>query len=216
MQNEFTVEPDVYASEMFWRTGEGRMTTSPGMMDYYNAQRTTIPVVQNEYLSVGDYAGAALIGAANIEAWKADFKQWEEEWWQMTFGSHGYRAILVRLEDGTPDEIKEALQKLHDGCILLDEDKLAELEMAVIDAAWPDTKKDLIQEIKRAVRLFMDDEELDDSLEEKIESLDDETLHELIDRSKVQWLNESGETMWLDTRKVAQHFDVLSFLGDDK
>lgn len=156
-----------------------------------------------EYLSGSDYSGS-LVERSNVDAWREQFADGENTWWCTVHGGHGTIAIVVDGE-GLTDEAKEFLCALSD-YPLADEERHSEMEMEAQGAAWDDwARRDFV----RALEKRFDVEDLD-------LAADNDQLFELFretgDRIGEYWVNEQGDSMYINVDRIASKVSPAAFL----
>lgn len=113
------------------------------------ATTNQVKYISNDYLEVGDYGGAGIIGAANIRSLEGQDGAFKEQ--------VGYGSETLWILD-TPDN-RELLEKLESDYHLIDDEAVSNVEMEWEDEAWENwLRSDLIRSIANEdVRDFAQD-----------------------------------------------------------
>lgn len=158
----------------------------------------------HEYTGGGDYGGSGLVSRANFETLREEAERLSEDelggdtsWYQTFFGDYGTYEIAFHV-DKTPDEIIEMLAGLSD-YVLIDDNKHSELEVEAENEAWSSWAE---RDYRRALgKKFAGD----------ADAVDDDVLKEhffeAMEEANENWVNEEGDSMWIDVEKIADAAD---------
>lgn len=151
-----------------------------------------------DYTSGSDYGGQ-LVERSNYEVLYEEAEKLSEEhgsdWFQCLHGGHGSYGILFHVIR-TPDAIIEMLAGLED-YPLLDEEKHSEMEFEAEDEAWSNWGR---SEYKSALEKAFNG----DADEVTMDVIDEHFAHAR-DAANVYWVNESGDSMYIDIARIVKH-----------
>lgn len=165
-----------------------------------------------DHLSGSDYSGS-LVERSNRDVWSKTFADGYGVWWTEAHGGHGTFAIVVRIAD-MPDEAREFIDALE-SYPLADDGHHSNLEMEAQDEAWENWARD---EFRSALEKKLDVCSILDTGDQLFE-----LFREACDRSNTYWVNESGDSMYIDVERIVasvtdadlEAFEVESW-EDDK
>lgn len=146
-------------------------------------------------ISGSDYSGS-LVERSNHRKFGEEFGDGLGKWWYETRGGHGTFGVVVDMTK-VPGDISEDVANFLNGLQeygLADEELNSQMESEAQDEAWDDWAK---RDFQRALeRRF--DVDLDDVDGEKLF----EIFHEAAERSNTYWVNEQGDSMYIDLDRV--------------
>ena len=156
-----------------------------------------------QYLSGSDYSGT-LVERSNAQKWGEEFSDGEDEWWARLIGGHGTFAIIIDMK-GVPEDKEEEVAEFLNALSnypLADEDLHSHMEMEAQDEAWKDWgRKDFRKEIEKVYSVDLDEAEAELG-EEVVNRKLDELFYKASDKANEYWVNEQGDSMYIDLERV--------------
>jgi hypothetical protein len=157
--------------------------------------------VEIPYTTGSDYSGGSVTVSNYRSIWD-DFKDRIPGLYQI-YGGHGTYGLVVRRgvlssDDEACQELREVIEKLEDYCIY-NEDDSSIVEMEAEQEAWESwAKSDYRRALEKAEIIPEDSDETinDDMLWE--------TLRLVMDRENVYWINETGNSAYVDIERIAR------------
>jgi len=171
--------------------------------DRHQAGRYLLPAL----LGGSDYSGS-LVERSNYKAFSELFSDGFDEWWTNAPGGHGTFAVLIDMQS-VPEEVEtevaEFLNALHD-YPLADYDLHSEMEMEAQSEAWENwAKKDFTRALEKEFDVDLD-------------GVSDEAIFGLfrvgMDRANVEWVNESGDSMYIDIKRIVAKISEEDLQGE--
>ena len=147
------------------------------------------------YLSGSDYSGT-LVERSNHDVWAEQFASGNDVWWYSASGGHGTFAIVVDLH-AVPDDMVEDVNDFLGGLAnypLADEDHHSHMEVEAQNEAWEHTYRN---DFRRALETTFE-VDLDSASDTDL----DECFREAQEAANVYWVNEQGDSMYIDVDAV--------------
>ena len=149
-------------------------------------------------LSGSDYSGS-LVERSNYNVFSDKFKDGHDNWWTSVIGGHGTYAIVISMDD-VPDEVSDEVAEFLNGLDdypLADEDDHSNLEMEAQNEAWENwARRDFIKEIEKWFKVEFDNDPKSELLYE--------VFHEACDSANEYWVNESGDSMYINIERIVK------------
>jgi len=147
-------------------------------------------------LGGSDYSGT-LVERSNARAWCERFDDSEDQWWTNAPGGHGTFAIVIDTK-GIPEDVEDDVAEFLNGLQdypLADEDLHSKMEIESQEEAWNDWgRKNFLKAIEKHFEV-----EFEDDPDQK---LVDEIFYESCDKANENWINEQGDSSYIDMDRV--------------